>query len=160
MGALRLRVRGGVGGPALLAGLALALAPAAAPAQGAKKSDSVVKVTASPAKAGADGTQAVTLTLAVERPWHVYANPVGLDDLADAQTAVSGPGVVKVDYPEGKLVRDPAVGNYKVYEGTVQITVHLRRPPGAAGPAELAVKFQACDEKKCLLPAAVKVAVP
>ena len=41
------------------------------------KSDSVVKATAAAAKPDADGKQTVTLTLAIDKGWHLYANPVG-----------------------------------------------------------------------------------
>ena len=51
-------------------------------------SDSVVKATAVADKPGPDGKQTVTLTLAIDKGWHLYANPVGTDDLAPVQTVV------------------------------------------------------------------------
>ena len=50
-------------------------------------------------------------TLTIDKGWHIYANPVGLEDLASAQTVVtfpadSKPEVVKIDYPPGKVVKD------------------------------------------------------
>jgi uncharacterized protein YyaL (SSP411 family) len=127
---------------------------------GAKKSDSVVKVTAKaePEKPGADGKQVVTVTLEIDKGWHTYANPVGLEDLASSQTEVSvssktKPQVVKVEYPEGKEINDTVVGKYKVYEGKVSIKATVERAAGDTGPLEITVKFQACDEKRCLLPA-------
>src|SRR5262249_33401290 len=51
---------------------------------GAKRSDSVVKVTAKaePEKPGADGKQVVIVTLIIDKGWHLYANPVGPEDLS------------------------------------------------------------------------------
>jgi hypothetical protein len=147
---------------ALLAGLALAAYPADAAAQ-AKKSDAVVKAVAKADKPGPDGKQTVTLTLAVDSPWHLYANPVGNTDLADNETTVTVGGkakVEKVEYPAGKTIKDAVVGDYKVYEGTVTIKVHLQRAKNDSGPVDLQVKFQACNDKMCLLPATIKVAVP
>src|SRR5262249_41828104 len=60
-------------------------------AGGAKKSDSVVKAKASvmPEKPGPDGKQTVTVMLTIEKGWHIYANPPGLDDLVPVQTTVT-----------------------------------------------------------------------
>jgi hypothetical protein len=133
--------------------------------QGAKKSDAVVKVTIAPEKPSADGTQVVSIMLAHDAGWHTYANPVGLDDLAAAQTTVTVTGKnklddVKVDYPPGKLIKDKIVGDYKVWEDKVTIKATVRRAKGDTGPLEVAVKFQACTDKQCLLPATVKQTVP
>src|SRR5205807_4967759 len=104
-------------------------------------------------------------TLTIDKDWHAYANPVGNPDLESAQTtvAVSGkakPKSVKVEYPKGKLVKDMLVGDYQVYEGTVEIKAVVERAAGDSGPLEVTVKLQTCNEKTCLLPATVKLTVP
>src|SRR5262249_19223791 len=118
----------------------------AAQAGGGKKSDAVVKVTAtaSPEKAGSDGKQTVTLLLTIDKGWHIYANPVGVEDLVPVQTKVvvdakPKPEEVNVQYPEGKLVDDPAVGKYKVYENTVTIKATVRRASGDTSPLQISV---------------------
>jgi DsbC/DsbD-like thiol-disulfide interchange protein len=133
---------------------------------GPKRSDAVVKVTAHGEKPGPDGKQAVTVALVMEKDWRVYANPVGLEDLAAVQTTVSlnartKPQDVKIDYPAGKAIKDPD-GEYRVYEDHAAIKATLRRAPGDAGPLEVTVKFQACNDvkKQCLMPATVRVTVP
>jgi hypothetical protein len=147
---------------ALLACLALLAAGSLAPA--APKSDAVVKVTATAGKADADGVQVVTLTLEIEKPYHVYANPVGNMDLEDTATTVTFPRekaeTVKIEYPEGKLNKDATVGDYKIYEGKATIKARVRRAKGESGPLEASIKLQACDDKSCLLPATIKVQVP
>jgi DsbC/DsbD-like thiol-disulfide interchange protein len=144
----------------LLAALVLAFAPAEAAAQG-KKSDSVVKVSAKATKPDSDGKQVVTITLDIDKPWHVYANPVNNDMLKSVQTAVKFTskvdGDVKFDYPAGKVVNDKTVGDYKTYEGKVEIKATVRRAKDETGPLKLTVKIQACDNEKCLLPATVKL---
>jgi hypothetical protein len=144
-----------------LLALALLAVPGTARAQG-KRSDSVVKVTATADKPGADGKQTVTVTLTVDPKWHVYANPVGLDDLSSAQTTVTLSAKdklakVKVDYPAGKLVKDKVAGDYKIYEGKAVIKATVHRARGDTSPLEVAVKLQACNSKTCLLPATIKV---
>ena len=106
----------------------------------------------------------VTLTLAIESGWHLYANPVGNEDFADNQTVVaavpkSKHEVLKVEYPAGKPVKDKTVGDYKVYEDTISIKAEVRRAKDSTDPLELNVKVQACNDKTCLLPATVKVKV-
>jgi DsbC/DsbD-like thiol-disulfide interchange protein len=152
---------GRLSGLALVASLALLGAAGEGRAQG-KKSDAVVKVKAEAAKANADGTTNVEVTLTVDRGWHIYANPVGLEDQAEAATTVSVGGTAKaesVDYPPGKLVKDKVLGDYKVYEGKVTITAKVRRPAGG-GAIDVAIKFQACSDSRCLVPATVNVSVP
>src|SRR5207244_2341203 len=95
-----------------IAALALAFAALAGAAHAQlKKSDTVVKAEAKADKIGADGTQVVTITLTIDKGWHLYANPVGNADLSDNQTTATLSSTnklqdVKVEYPEGKLVKD------------------------------------------------------
>jgi hypothetical protein len=145
--------------PVALAALAAGPAPAAAPL----KSDSVVKATAVAGTVGSDGKQTVTLTLAIDKGWHLYANPVGNEDLTSVQTAVKAAakgslGDVKVDYPPGKKIKDPVLGEYSIYEDKAVIAVNVTRAGGDDSPVELTVRVQACSEKECLLPAEIKVA--
>lgn len=145
----------------LLAALALvgllALGESKCSAQGLK-SDSKVKVAVASEKS-ADNTETIAITLTIDKGWHTYANPVGLEDLAGAQTvatftADAKPEVLKIDYPPGKLVKDAIVGDHKVYEDRVTIKAQVRRT--GAGPLTVAVKFQACSDKTCLQAATVK----
>jgi len=100
-----------------LVGMGLAVSPVLG---GAKTSADMVKVEAKGGKIGADGAQEVTLTINIEEGWHLYANPVGNNDLTSAQTTVkitgqSKPKDVKVTYPNGKVIKDPTVGNFSIY---------------------------------------------
>ena len=126
------------------------------------KSDSVVKATAVAGQPDADGKQTVTLTLAIDKGWHLYANPVGSEDLASVQTNVKVKAAgelqnVKVDYPPGKKVKDAAFGDYMIYEDKAVITVSVTRARGDDSPLDLTVKVQACNDNTCLLPAEVKL---
>ena len=146
-------------GLALVAILGLTTAPVCA--QG-KKSDSVVKVKASASKPDADGKQVVTITLTMEKGWHTYANPVGHDDLAEAATTVAilvdGKKIdAKVNYPNGVIIKDKVIGNYKVYEDTVTIKAVVTRDKDSKEPVEAEIKLQSCNDSKCLLPATVKI---
>jgi uncharacterized protein len=150
---------------ALLVGL-LACAANAQDKKKVKDSTDVVKATAKADKPNADSKQIVTVTLAIDRDWHTYANPVGLDDLQNAETVVeiSGknkPLSVKIDYPKGKLQKDEVVGDYSIYEGKVEIKATVQRDKGDSGPLEVKVRFQACSDvsKTCLIPATVKLSV-
>ncbi len=135
------------------------VAPAAA---APLKSDSVVKATAVAGKPDADGKQTVTLTLAVDKGWHIYANPVGSEDLVPVQTSVKvkaagALGDVKVDYPTGRKVKDKDFGEYGVYEDKAVITINVTRTRGDDSPLDLTVRIQACSDTTCLLPAEVKL---
>jgi hypothetical protein len=138
--------------------------PAATAAQKGKTSESVVKITATADKPDAAGKQAVAIVMEVEKDWHTYANPVGLDDLEDAKTVVTITSKskledVKIDYPKGKLHKDSVVGDYSIYVGKVTIKATVQRVKGDTGPLQVSVKFQACNERSCLVPATVKKTV-
>jgi DsbC/DsbD-like thiol-disulfide interchange protein len=128
---------------------------------GLKKSDSVVKVTATADKPDADGKQTVTVTLNIEKGWHTYARPFGNAEFDAVETTVSinadkKPGKVSVAYPKGKF--DAGVkGN--VYAGRTVIKAVVERAKGDTSPLQVTVKIQACTEKTCLLPATVKLTV-
>lgn len=131
----------------------------------AKKSDAVVKVEAkADSKPDANGKQTISITLDIDKGWHVYANPVENEDLASVQTSVAIASKVKLDdikimYPAGKPYGkgDEA---HKIYEGKVTIKAEVKRASGDAGPLEVSIKLQACNDKTCLFPVTVKKEVP
>jgi hypothetical protein len=134
--------------------------------KGPRKSEDVVKASlkSEPEKPGADGRQTVTVTLEIEKKWHIYANPIGNDELKDSQTVVTVTGKTppkfKVEYPAGKVIKDKVLGDYKVYEDKVAIKLTVERNAGDKEALEVNVKFQACDDKSCLLPSTVKLTMP
>lgn len=149
-------------GPLALAASFLLVAGAAL-AQ-AKKSESVVKASATADKPDADGKQTVTITLDIEKPWHLYANPVGNEEVENVQTVVTvaskvKPQEVKIEYPPGKVHKDP-LGDYKIYEGKITIKAHVKRAKSDTGALEVNVKLQACNDKSCLFPSTLKINVP
>ncbi|MBA4065544.1 MAG: hypothetical protein C0501_17880 [Isosphaera sp.] len=106
----------------------------------------------------AGGRRSFTLTLTVAAGWHVYANPVGNETLADAETAVAvfvgGKEVKSVPvYPKGKETGE-GKDKHAIYEGTVTITGSFA---AADGEVEVRVKVVACKEGTCLLPSTLKV---
>jgi uncharacterized protein len=130
----------------------------------AKKSDSVIKADIKADKPEADGKQTITITLDIEKDWHIYANPVDNEDLSNAQTVVSVTSKgrledVKVTYPAGKLQTDKDE-KYKIYEGRVALKAQVKRAKGDNGPLEVTIKLQACNDKTCLVPATIKKEVP
>jgi hypothetical protein len=150
-------------GTLLLVSLALTWGWCVTPADGAK-SDSVIKVTAKTDKPDSEGKQVITITLAIDKDYHAYANPIGAKDFPGVatQVAVKGdnkPQKVMVEYPKGKLVKDSTVGNHFIYENKAVIKATVVRAKGETGPLEVAVKIQACTDKTCLEPSTVKLTV-
>lgn len=131
----------------------------------AKKSDAVVKVEAkADGKPDANGKQSLTITLDVDKGWHIYANPVENEDLASVQTVVGVASKVKLEdvkvvYPAGKPY---GIGDekHKIYEGKVTIKAHVKRAAGDTGPLEVSIKLQSCSDKTCLFPVTLKKEVP
>jgi hypothetical protein len=133
------------------------------------KGDEPVKVSAKlvPETPGADGKQTLTVTLEVAKGWHAYANMPGDDNLFPTTVHVSAKAKLedmKVDYPSGKELKDPAANEtIRVYDGKTEIKAIFRRTimngQADASPLELVVKYQACDDMKCLPPKTVKLQV-
>jgi hypothetical protein len=119
-----------------------------------------VKMQASLAKSTSD-KQVVLVELKIAKGWHIYANPVGLEDLASAETVVkvkSGGKLIaaKIDYPAGRLHKEKGIGEFKIYENDVKIRAEVAK---TSAPLEVSVTFQACDATKCLQPKTLKVNV-
>jgi thiol:disulfide interchange protein len=149
----------------LLAVAILAALPADTHAQ-VKKSDSVVKVEVAAGKIEND-KQTVTLTLIIEKEWHLYAHEIGQENLAiAAEVTISGqtkPQTVKISYPPGKLKEDNAVGDHYIYEGKAVIQANVQRVKGDTGPLKATIKLQACssgESATCLPASTVEVNIP
>ena len=146
----------------VLLGVAVTFAVAALlQAQAGAKSGSVVKVTAK-VEHSSPGKDVVVVHFDVQKPWHIYANPVGNDEYADSQTSIkvlakTAPKV-RVDYPAGKdyvLLGE----KLKIYDGSFEIRATIERAAGATEPLEAVVRISACDDKSCLLPEVLRIPV-
>lgn len=130
-----------------------------------KKSDAVVHVTAKGEKPDSDGKQIVTLTIKIDKGWHIYANPVGEESFKSVQTVVTLTGEskvqnAKIEYPPGKTIKDTKLEiEYRIYEGTIKIKAVVQRAKGDTGALECGVKVYAETDTTMLMPAIVKVPV-
>jgi uncharacterized protein len=128
-------------------------------------SEDVVHATATLGPADKDGKRALSVTLKIDKPWHVYANPVDNDDLEGARTVIEvyadGKKLsAKVDYPKGKAEKDDKGTEYKTFEGEVTIAGTITTKDAAA--LEVRVKVQACtsgENGRCLQAATLKIPV-
>lgn len=142
----------------------LGLLVSAATAQ-AQKSDKVVKITSESSKIDDDGNQTITLHLAIDKGYHLYANPPKNENFDESKVVVevksaAMPQLVKVMYPEGQLLKDKDLGDYRAYEDEATITAQVRRAKGDTGPLTVVIHLYACNDKSCLAGATVKVTVP
>lgn len=130
-----------------------------------RNSSEVVAGTATLAAPDKDGKRALTLTLKVEQPWHIYANPVDHDDLEGAMTKVEVFGSGKklpaaIDYPKGTAEKDGKGMEYRVYGGEVVIKGVVVAKD--ASELEVKVKVQACtsgENGRCLAPSTLSIPV-
>ena len=110
------------------------------------------------------------LTLAVELTiapgFHVYAAPVpeGLVPLSVEVAPIEGLEVGPVSWPAPRRFEVPEPGEELWgHEGTVRGTLPLTfaaAPGGGDHVVQVTVRYQACDEASCLMPASVQLAVP
>jgi DsbC/DsbD-like thiol-disulfide interchange protein len=133
---------------------------------GSSKSESKVKASASATKINDKGEQTVTISLIVEKGWHIYANPVNHnnDFLDAARTKVkieakSKFNSINVAYPPGTTHMD-GKEKYDIYKGNVKLEATLKRAAGDTSPLQITIEVQACDSIVCLEPSKVKLVVP
>src|SRR5262245_20573359 len=125
----------------------------------------VVTASASLGPADADGKRVITVTLRIQKPWHIYANPVERDDLEGARTVAEVYAAGKkltatVEYPKGTVEKDAKGVEYRVYEGEAVVKAAVTAKD--AGDLEVRVKVQACtsgENGRCLLPATLTIPV-
>lgn len=109
----------------------------------------------------------VVVNLQIKEGWHVYANPVGAENLipTTVDLAADQPlAVTKVEYPTGEAKVLASSGDEKVsvYEGQASIKVRLRLKDDAKampGSIDLKVRYQACNDRSCLAPASLAVPI-
>jgi len=90
------------------------------------------------------------LELNVRKGWHVNANPAG-EGLVPVTVAGVVGRVRGLRYPPGSA-GDGGAGKLPVYTGRVVIEGEIERRGGGAAGVE--VKYQACDDARCLPPVA------
>jgi uncharacterized protein YyaL (SSP411 family) len=107
------------------------------------EAEGVVRTRLEAGEPGADGWRSFRLTLEVVPGWHLQANPASENYLVP--TEVKGE-VRNVRYPEGTPFKPGfAKVPISVYEGTVEIAGEVRGE-------KIAVRYQVCDELRCLPP--------
>jgi uncharacterized protein len=130
-----------------------------------RSSADVVSATAVLGARGNDANRAVTVTIKIEAPWHIYANPTGHDDLEAARTTVdvyaAGKKLpAKFEYPKGKAEKDEKGAEYRTYEGEVVIKGTVLAKD--ATDLEVRVKLMACtigEDGRCLAASTLKLPV-
>ena len=98
----------------------------------------------------------------VQKPWHIYANPVQHDDLEPAATVVNvRAGDKKVNaavkYPDGKVEKGPDGKPYRTYEGEAVITATIDGKD--VDGLEVRLTAMACDSERCLAKATIRIPV-
>jgi thiol:disulfide interchange protein DsbD len=140
--------------------LALVLAPAtvAQPAVPAAP-EKLVRATAAPLHAGAGSKVEAVVTLAIEKGWHINANPPSPDYMIPTTVELSAPRGVSVGRPSYPGPKPLKVGFDEaplfVYDGAVTVKVPLtvsRLAPGGTHTLSGKVTFQGCNDELCLAP--------
>lgn len=110
-------------------------------------------------------TLSATVTLNVATGWHVQAAVPSFDYLVPTRLTLEPPAGVRVSavqYPPAKTI-EFAGDRLAVYDGIVPLRFSVKLPPNLMpGPQVLRgqISLQACDNKVCLAPATVSLAIP
>ncbi len=114
---------------------------------------------------GGGGQARVSVTVA--DGFHVQANPASADFLIPLRLQLRAKGGVRATipvYPPGEPYRLEGMPNeLMTYNGSIEIVVHLTAGDSAQpGDRTLrgVLRYQACDDRSCRIPASVPVSVP
>ncbi len=117
-------------------------------------------------RAAPGGTLDVAVCLTVDSGWHVYAHDPGREDLIPTTVTLKedAPGRLgPLQYPEGRILDpDSPSGQVRVYEGEVWLKATLdldREIETGQVSLPLEITFQACDDRRCLAPESVHLAL-
>ncbi len=119
-----------------------------------------LKATAVPQSVAPGKTINLTVTVTIDKPYHIQANPATENYIATEVTvgAVKGFTVGKVVYPKG-LEAVLSGDKVSVYEGTVKMTIPVTADktvkPGKF-TLPLTIHYQGCNEKACYPPSDMK----
>ena len=103
----------------------------------------------------------ITVTLVVDKDYHVNANPASFDYLIPTRLSIDGLSDTRVTYPVAIVIKPKfAPDGLKVYEGTVTIRAIAPKDTVVRGkPIVGNVRVQACNDEICLPPATLPVAI-
>jgi uncharacterized protein YyaL (SSP411 family) len=103
----------------------------------------------------------ITVTLVVDKDYHVNANPASFDYLIPTRLSIDGLTDMRVTYPAAIVIKPKfAPDGLKVYEGTVTIRAIAPKDTVVRGkPIAGNVRVQACNDEICLPPATLPVTI-
>ncbi len=100
------------------------------------------------------------ISLTIEKPYHIQANPPKQDYVATVVQVGPVPGlqVGKITYPAATQAQ---IGGetIPVYEGTVSVKAQIVAAHAGIYKVPITVKYQACNDKFCYPPTSVKTDV-
>ncbi len=107
----------------------------------------------------------VEVQLALAEGWHINANPPSLDLLIPTTVSISPDApveILSVTYPAGQPFRAGfSEKPISVYEGNITVEMKLKLKSGRtiekAFPLNVDVRYQACDELRCLPPSTATI---
>ncbi|MEM9595925.1 MAG: thioredoxin domain-containing protein [Acidobacteriota bacterium] len=104
---------------------------------------------------GADGFRPFRLEVTLKKRWHVYAHEPGLEGLTPTSVSAPGAELRDVTYPAGEDYPPKSRGadglSARVYRDVFEIRGALK------GSAELNLRYQPCDDARCLPATSVAV---
>jgi hypothetical protein len=93
------------------------------------------------------------LRLRIEPGWHVQSHPASRAELVATSLESDGVELRGVVYPPAQELVDGTSG----WAGEVEIAGECRR---SSPPGSLILRYQACDDSRCLPPVAIDLALP
>ncbi len=117
-------------------------------------------------KESAASANQVAVEIRVDDGWHINANPASMPFLIPTTIALEGGTLsAPIQYPAGVAFAPSFTSELlSTYQGTLEIPLHLSTEKETGGkntsPKTVSVRFQACDESRCLPPTTSRAPIP
>jgi hypothetical protein len=110
-------------------------------------------------RAADDGSLVVSVT--IDPGWHINANPASMPFLVPTTVEIEGSEqALAIEYPEGTpFAPSFSPEAISTYQGAIEIPLVLDSS-GSDSATGIAVRYQACDETRCLSPAVSRIGLP
>lgn len=108
----------------------------------------------------------IAIVVEIDKGWHINANPAGEKLIAtEVLLPENTPNVTfgEIAYPDGEVMNLASLGLVPLYHDTITIGIAAdlhQTAPMQPMTLELKLRYQACNDKICLSPTEVSLAVP
>lgn len=99
--------------------------------------------------AATDHTQRIRVTLTIADGYHIFAVPLGIEEVFNDTLLTLSVKSAKIAYPPGEPVKCEPLGTYYVYRKQVTLDAVIKRAAGDKTPVEVRMRVRPLESTGC-----------